>query len=149
MVVRGKEAEKLLKQLGILGHEDSKYHAKKVVVDGITFDSEREARRYGELMALRLAGEISDLRRQVRYELIPTQYEYYERYGVAGRRLKDGRRCIEKGVDYIADFVYYDKRRGKTIIEDAKGYKDGGAYELFVIKRKLMLYVHKIKIREI
>ena len=132
MVVRGKEAEKLLKQLGILGHEDSKYHAKKVVVDGITFDSEREARRYGELMALRLAGEIRDLELQKSFELLPVQRDS------AGR-------VVERAVRYKADFYYYDNRRRCYVVEDTKGVRTDD----YIIKRKLMLYVHGIRIKEI
>ena len=132
MVVRGKEAEKLLKQLGILGHEDSKYHSKKVVVDGITFDSSKEARRYGELMALRLAGEIRDLELQKSFELLPVQRDS------AGR-------VVERAVRYKADFYYYDNRRRRYVVEDTKGVRTDD----YIIKRKLMLYVHKIKINEV
>ena len=49
----------------------TKYHAIKTVYDGITFDSRKEARRYAALKLLERAGEISDLRTQVKYELIP------------------------------------------------------------------------------
>ena len=56
----------------------NKYHNKKVTVDGITFDSVKEARRYSELILLQRAGKIKDLRRQVKFELIPKQYRYYE-----------------------------------------------------------------------
>lgn len=145
MVFRGKEAEKLLRELGLGGEAESKYHSKKVVVDGIEFDSQHEASRYVQLKMLLRAGEIKDLRRQVRYELIPTQYETFARYGVAGRRLKDGKRCIEKGVDYVADFVYFDNRRGHEVVEDTKGVRTDD----YIIKRKLMLYVHGIRIKEI
>lgn len=122
---------------------------KKVEIDGITFDSKKEAKRYQELKLLEKAGKISDLELQKVYELIPSQYETYERYGKNGQRLKDGQRCIEKAVTYKADFVY--KENGKTIVEDVKGYKDpaSGAYSRYVIKRKLMLYVHGIKVIEV
>ena len=132
MIIRGKEAEKLLKQLGLSEEKDSKYHSKKIVVDGITFDSEREARRYGELMALRLAGEIRDLELQKSFELIPVQRDS------AGR-------VIERAVRYKADFYYYDVRRRCFVVEDTKGVRT----DEYIIKRKLMLWVHKIKIKEI
>ena len=132
MIIRGKEAEKLLKQLGLSEEKDSKYHSKKIVVDGITFDSEREARRYGELMALRLAGEIRDLELQKSFELIPVQRDS------AGR-------VIERAVRYKADFYYYDVRRRCFVVEDTKGVRTDD----YIIKRKLMLYVHNIKIKEI
>lgn len=120
-----------------------KYHNSKITVDGITFDSRKEAGRYRELKLLERAGEISDLQLQKEFELIPAQYETIERYGKSGKRLKDGRKCIEKAVKYIADFVYTEK--GQTIVEDTKGFKTKD----YIIKRKLMLYVHGIKIREI
>jgi len=132
MVVRGKEAEKLLRELGLMGEAESKYHSKKIVVDGITFDSEREARRYGELMALRLAGEIRDLELQKSFELIPVQ------------RDSEGR-VVERAVRYKADFYYYDNRRRCFVVEDTKGFKTDD----YIIKRKLMLYVHGIRIKEI
>lgn len=132
MIVSGKEAEKLLRELGLSEERDSKYHSKKVVVDGITFDSEREARRYGELMALRLAGEIRDLELQKSFELIPVQRDS------AGR-------VIERAVRYKADFYYYDVRCRCYVVEDTKGVRTDD----YIIKRKLMLYVHGIRIREI
>ena len=91
---------------------------------------------------------ISNLRRQVKYVLIPKQEELYERISPkTGKRLTDGTRVIERECAYIADFVYV--RDGETVVEDVKGYKRGGAYELFSIKRKLMLYIHHIRVREI
>ena len=65
------------------------------------------------MLLLQRAGRISDLRCQVKYVLIPAQYEYYERYGKNGKRLKDGKRCIEKECAYFADFVY--KEDGKDV----------------------------------
>lgn len=127
-----------------------KYKNKKVIVDGITFDSKREGRRYTELKLLQKAGEIKGLELQKPFVLIPAQYEYYERYGKKGQRLKDGKRCIEKSCVYIADFTYIDKN-GETVVEDVKGYKDpsSAGFAKFVIKRKLMLYVYGIRIKEI
>ena len=84
-----------------------KYKNKKVTIDGYVFDSKKEAKRYTELKLLERSGKISNLNLQVEYELIPACYESYERYSPkTGKRLKDGRRCIEKAVRYIADFVY-------------------------------------------
>lgn len=127
----------------------NKYYAQKCKIKGAVFDSRKEAQRYAELQILLKVGQICDLGRQVRFELIPAQYETIERYGKKGQRLKDGKRCIERGVDYVADFVYYDKRLNRTVVEDAKGYKDGEAYKLFVVKRKLMLWVHGIRVKEV
>ena len=125
----------------------SKYHSKKITRDGLTFDSLKEYRRFCELRLLERAGAISELRLQVPFELIPAQYETYERYGKNGKRLKDGQKCVEKAVTYIADFVYIEN--GKRVVEDVKGYKGSTAYALFSLKRKLMLYIHGIKINEV
>lgn len=126
-----------------------KYNTRKVEVDGILFDSKKEAARYVELKLLEQQGEITDLQLQKTYELIPAQYETFERYGKRGHRLKDGKRLIERPVTYIADFVY--QQDGKTVVEDVKGYRNTGAagYAMFVIKRKLMLHIHGIRIKEV
>lgn len=122
---------------------------KKVTVDGIEFDSKKEARRYCELQLLLQAGRIEELELQKEFELIPAQYETFPRYGKKGQRLQDGKRCIEKSCVYKADFAY--RQDGQLIVEDVKGYRDpaSAAYAKFVIKRKLLLWVHGIKINEI
>ncbi|MBQ9009309.1 MAG: DUF1064 domain-containing protein [Clostridia bacterium] len=114
----------------------AKYGNRKVTVDGIRFDSKKEAARWRELLVLKRAGLISDLERQVKYELIPVQRV-------------DGK-CVERAVNYIADFVYRDEN-GDLVVEDVKGYRDphSAGYAKFVLKRKLMLYVHGIAVREI
>lgn len=129
----------------------SKYKNKKVCVNGLSFDSVKESKRYIHLLEKERNGEISSLQTQVKYVLIPSQYESYERYGKNGQRLKDGSRNIERELVYIADFVYVDNRTGKTVIEDVKGYKNkkSGAYAIFTIKRKLLLYLHGIRIKEV
>lgn len=123
----------------------SKYNAKKVEYNGMTFDSKRELKRYKELELLEQAGEISNLQRQVKYILIPTQREP-DTIGVRGG-VKKGK-VIEHECSYTADFVYNDED-GDLVVEDVKGYKQGGAYTVYTIKRKLMLYVHGIKIKEV
>lgn len=128
-------------------HSKNKYKNRKITINGTTYDSEKEHKRYCELSLLQRAGAITDLQRQVKFLLIPAQYETYERYGKKGKRLKDGKRLLEREVSYIADFVYYEN--GKKVVEDTKGYKKGTAYDLFTIKRKLMLSVHSIRMREI
>ena len=127
-----------------------KYGNRKVVVDGIQFDSAKEARRYGELKLLQRAGQIYDLELQKEFELIPAQYENFERYGKTGKRLQDGKRCIEKSCTYKADFAYRTKD-GQLVVEDTKGYRDpaSAGYAKFVIKRKLLLWRYGIKIVEI
>ena len=131
-------------------YRSSKYHSRKTVVDGMVFDSRKEAARYRELKLLERAGLIRDLERQVKFVLIPEQREPdtidYSK-SKHGRRVRG--RIIERECAYIADFRYFDCEADKVIIEDVKGLKSGTAYEVFKIKRKLMLYLYNIKVREI
>lgn len=106
-----------------------KYGNRKVIRDGIEFDSIKECQRYCELKLMQRAGLIFDLQMQVKFELIPSQFI-------------DGK-VAERAVNYIADFVYWQD--GKTVVEDTKGYKTPE----YIIKRKLMLYVHGIRIVEV
>ena len=122
----------------------SKYHSKKVTYNGMTFDSKKECKRYKELALLEKVGQIENLRCQVKFELLPSYIENYPRYSEkTGKRLKDGTRTIEKAVNYIADFVYIEN--GQQVVEDTKGMRTPE----YVIKRKLMLWVHHIKIKEL
>jgi hypothetical protein len=121
------------------------YNIKTRTSDGIVFDSHKEASRWEQLLLLQKAGKIVELKRQVKYELIPAQYETYERFSKTGKRLKDGKRLVERKVEYIADFVYHDVDTGELIVEDTKGVKTKD----YIIKRKLLLLVHGVKIREI
>ena len=107
----------------------SKYRNKKVVVDGITFDSKKEATRYRELVLLERAGRITDLQQQVKYELIPSQ--------------KINGKVVERPCFYVADFVY--TQDGQRIVEDTKGFKTPE----YIIKRKLLLHKYGIRINEI
>lgn len=113
----------------------NKYGAKKIKdpATGYMFDSKAEFIRWCELRIMERAGKITKLRRQVKYVLIPAQY--------------DGKAKLESETSYIADFVYKDET-GREIVEDVKGYKRGAAYQLFVIKRKLMLQKYGIIIKE-
>ena len=121
------------------------YNIKTRALDGTVFDSHKEARRWEELLLLQRAGKITDLQRQVKYELIPAQYETYARYSKKGIRLKDGVKLLERKVDYVADFVYIDAETGETIVEDSKGMRTKD----YIIKRKLLLAVHGIRIKEV
>lgn len=135
----------------------SKYGSRKVTVSGIQFDSKKEARRYMDLSLLERAGKIENLRMQVKFVLIPAQYEP----DTIGKRggVKRGK-LIERECSYIADFVYevpistnYINEEGhlvfadgfETVVEDTKGFKTKD----YIIKRKLMLHVHGIRIQEI
>ena len=122
----------------------TKYNAHKTEIDGIEFPSKHEANRYCELKLLERAGVISDLRLQVDFELIPNQYATEKRYGKNGKELKDKEVLLERKVVYRADFVYTDKD-GSQVVEDTKGFKT----KEYLIKRKLMLYVHGIQIKEV
>ena len=122
-------------------YRGNKYSADKVTIDGIQFASKREARRYRDLLLLWNAGEIFDLRMQVKYVLIPAQREP-DTIGPKGGR-KPGK-LIEHELSYVADFVYKDKD-GNVIVEDTKGFRTKD----YVIKRKLMLWVHGVRIREV
>lgn len=106
----------------------SKYHNKKLTVDGQTFDSGKEYRRFRELCLLERAGQIAGLQRQVKFELLPAQ------------RI-DGK-VVERACSYVADFVYTED--GQQVVEDAKGMRT----QEYRLKRKLMLYIHGIRIRE-
>lgn len=128
----------------------SKYHSKKVKVGGEVFDSQEEYRRFCDLCLLQKAGKITDLQRQVKYELIPAQYQEYATGEVYQRGERKGqpkikRVCVEKSVCYYADFVYYEN--GKKVVEDVKSSATEKK-ESYIIKRKLLLWVHGIKLRE-
>ncbi len=88
------------------------------------YHSAREAKRAAELKLLERSGEITDLREQVPFELIPKQIG-------------------ERSCKYVADFVYLD-HDGITVVEDSKGFRD----PVFRLKKKLMLFIHAIRIRE-
>ena len=108
----------------------SKYGNHKVVIDGEKVaDSKHEYSRLCELKDLQRAGEIKDLQLQVKYQLIPSQK-------ICGK--------TERGVSYIADFVYWTKD-DQFICEDAKGYKTAD----YIIKRKLMKLIHNIDVVEV
>lgn len=107
----------------------NKYRNKKWELDGKTFDSQREARRYQELRWLLRTGVITDLQMQVPFELIPSQ--------------RVGGKVVERPVKYVADFVYTEN--GERVVEDAKGVRT----KEYVIKRKLMLYEFGIQIKEV
>ena len=129
----------------------NKYRNKKTRVHGMEFASAWEAERYKQLYLLGKSGYISDLRTQVPYELIPARYEMIPTDEVYVKGAKKGQQkykkvCVERAVKYIADFVYIED--GKEIVEDTKSPATRSE-EGYIIKRKLMLHVHNIKIREV
>mgnify|MGYP002578911361 FL=1 len=106
-----------------------KYHNKKTEYNGMTFDSRKELNRYIELTQLEKRGKISDLQRQVKFVLIPSQ------------RI-DGK-VWERECAYKADFTYRTDG-GQVVVEDTKGMRT----REYIIKRKLMLYIYGVKIIE-
>lgn len=99
-----------------------KYNARKTVIDGITFDSKKEAERYSVLKLLERSGQITELKLQVLYRLV----------------VNDILVC-----KYVADFVYYDG--DAWVVEDCKGFKT----REYILKRKLMKAVYGIVIKEV
>ena len=125
------------------GRQPAKYRNEKVrTKDGETYDSRKEFRRAKELELLERAGEIRNLRRQVKYILIPAQRGPEEIGPRGGRRPGP---LLERECSYVADFTYIDTETGEYVVEDAKGVRT----KEYVIKRKLMLHVHGIKLREV
>lgn len=110
----------------------SKYGAKKTQVNGITFDSKAEAKRYEELLLLERSGLVSNIELQKKFVLLPP------------RRNADG--YLERETAYVADFVYVDSVDG-LVVEDVKS--PATRTSEYVIKRKLMLHVHGITIKEV
>ena len=110
----------------------NKYGAKKVKIpDGQVFDSQKEYQRWFELKLLERAGRITDLQRQVKFVLLPSQKD------------KSGK-VIERECSYVADFVYYDLGLGEKVVEDAKGFRT----DTFKLKKKMMLWFHGIRVKE-
>lgn len=109
--------------------QKSKYHAKRIkTLDG-DFDSKKEYNRWCDLCLMQKAGIITDLQRQVKFELIPAQ--------------KEGKKTIERAAYYVADFVY--NKDGRRVVEDTKGVKTRD----YILKRKIMLWRYGVKIHEI
>ena len=121
-----------------------KYNASKTTIDGIIFDSRKEAKRYLFLKDLERSGDISNLHRQVTYELLPAVTEQ-----VIIRlktKLKSTIRTLQRPITYRADFVYC--RYGKVITEDVKASPKMIPAD-FKIKEKLFFYKYKYRITKI
>ena len=123
-------------------YKGNKYGNRKIAFDGQTFDSKKEMRHYTELLLLEKAGKIKDLHRQVKFQLMPAQREP-DIIGPKGGH-KPGK-LIEREVSYVADFVYTDLQTGQTVVVDTKGFRT----KEYTIKRKMMLYFHGIRIKEV
>lgn len=108
-----------------------KYRNKPVTNAFGRFDSLKEWRRYVLLLDAQKRGEIKNLQRQVKFNLVPVQRD-------------ENGKLLERAVDYYADFSY--EKDGKLIVEDVKS-EICNTIATFKIKKKLMLYVHKIRIK--
>lgn len=119
----------------------NKYHARKVNICGIEFDSKKEGMRWLLLKDMERNGEISNLQRQVPFELLPPIY----RDEVVHLKTKDKivKKLIQRPVKYLADFTY--TKDGKQIVEDTKGLR----LPDYVLKKKMMLALLNIEIIEI
>lgn len=112
----------------------NKYHNQATVLDGLKFDSKKEAKRWAELKLMERAGEITDLFRQFPITLLRSQ--------------RDAKgKVIERPIKYVADFVYTDKATGKMVVEDVKS--PATRTDVYKIKKKLMLYFYGIRIKEV
>ena len=109
------------------------------------FDSNKEYHRWELLQSLEQQGKIINLKRQVEYILVPAQYEQVLKKIRKKEVLKDKR--VEAPITYKADFVY-NLPDGKLIVEDVKSNYTRKLPE-YIIKRKLMLYIHNIKLTEV
>lgn len=121
-------------QAGLVGKKrrGNKFGAEKTTLDGKTFDSGKEAKRYATLKLLERRGDITELRTQVEFVLIPKQ-----------RKPSGG---FERAAKYKADFTY--RSEGVLVVEDAKSDATRVLPD-YVLRRKLMLQVHQIEIREV
>lgn len=109
----------------------NKYNARKTIIDGIKFDSRKEAKRYVELKEMERKGLIRDLNLQVPFELIPSFTIFV-----------DGKIRKRRNIRYIADFVYFEN--DKEVVEDVKGRKT----DVYKLKKKLFEYVYHMTIKE-
>jgi len=119
----------------------NKYHAKKVTILGIDFDSKKEAMRWLLLKDMENKGEISDLQRQVPFELLPAIYEDVTVHLKTKDKIE--RKLKQRSVSYIADFTY--TKDGKQIVEDTKGLR----LPEYILKKKMMLALLNIEISEV
>lgn len=123
----------------------NKLHAEKCG----EYASKHEAARAWELKMLEKAGKISNLREQVKYVLVPAIWEEIPQTGKRGKPVKPKRVCVQRELSYIADFEYIDNETGEFVVEDAKGYKGGATYRIFVNKKKLMREKYGIEVKEV
>lgn len=123
-----------------------KYGNSKTVFKGEEYDSKRERDRHIYLLNAEREGIISDLKRQVTFHLLPAQYETVQKQ--LKTKTKEVSVCVERAVDYKADFTYM--KDGQLVVEDVKAYASSQVLDkTYILKRKMMLYFHGIRIKEV
>lgn len=121
----------------------SKYQNKKTEVDGLVFDSKKEAKYYLVLKQRLNDGEIENLRMQVPYELVPAVWKTEVKH--LKTKDKEVRKQVQRAVHYVADFVYTDVHTGNEVVVDTKGFRT----KEYILKRKMMLAFKGISIVEV
>ena len=121
-----------------------KYNNTKVIINGIKFDSKKEGERYLVLCEHERSGEISDLRLQVKFELIPAIKEKYIEHLKTKDRSKE--RTLQLPITYTCDFQYI--KDGLVVVEDVKASPKMIPQE-FVLKEKLLFWKYRIKIKRV
>lgn len=119
----------------------SKYHNEPVTIDGVRYDSKGEYLRWNFLKLMEQAGQISNLRYHVKYELIPA----ITKEVVVHLKTKDKvvTKTVQAAQYYEADFVYTVTKTGEEVVEDFKGFET----DLFRFKAALFFYIYKKPIR--
>lgn len=130
-----KEYQEMIKNLQ--KKKESKYHSNKTKVNGIMFDSKKEANYYSSLMLLVRTGEIHDLELQVPFLLAPAMYVECK-YG------NNKKYCVHREYKYIADFTYTTKE-GEYVVVDVKGFRTAE----YKKKKNLMKRIYGIEIKEV
>ena len=129
---RPSSLEQLVRE--ITGEPKNKFNAVKKTVDGVKFDSTREAKRYEELKLLVRAGKIKSLRVQVSYPLVKSV------------KYKNAKRAKPEMI-YTADFEYWDIEKNELVVEDVKSVATAKLAD-YIMRRHMMLAFHGIEILE-
>ncbi len=127
-----------------LNQPKNKYRNEKVTFQGMSFDSKKELQRYLFLLDAERKGIISDLKRQVKFELIPAITEEYVEHLKTKDKVKT--RTLQLAVTYICDFTYV--KDGVLVIEDIKSDPKLLTKE-YQLKKKMLFAIHRLTIREV
>lgn len=121
-----------------------RYNHTKVEVNGLKFDSKKEYQRYLVLKEAEDKGVITDLRTQVKFELIPAVVEEYIEHLKTKDKIKT--RTLQRAITYTADACYY--KDGEYVVEDCK-ISPKVKPEKYVLKAKMMFALKGIRIKEV